>query len=454
MPTKTLHKQFSKTFPGLVPWVIWTFAIFFYMYQVILRISASVFADDWISGYGISSEHLGMLSGAFYYAYAGMQITSGRIMDKWGVRNTLTVASLTCALGSYIMATSSTYYAGMLGRFIIGIGSSCGYLGCLKIATVWFTPRQTSLIAGLSFSFGMIGGVIGNTPLALLNQHMHWQDIQMFFVWIGVGISALAWLGIRPPNKHDLITKYREAQAAIQELGKTKNKKKKKSLSKGKLLRIVSNPQAWIIATFGMLMYVPFAAFTDLWGISYFRIALGISETEASAINSLTFLGTVCAGPAYALLARHLRSHKHTMRISAICYAVCFGILLFAPYLPHSFVGFMSFALGFCFGGEILSYVAVVSLFPRNMSGTASGFTNTVVNLSGIIFQPLTGFILVWISLGPTPTKEEFQLALIPIFLCVIISVVFTFFMKETFPPKKKSVKLHETTLRSSNQKI
>ncbi len=84
MPTKNLHKQFSKAFPGLVPWVIWTFAIIFYMYQVILRISASVFADDWITGYGISADYLGMLSGAFYYAYATMQITSGRLLDKWG----------------------------------------------------------------------------------------------------------------------------------------------------------------------------------------------------------------------------------------------------------------------------------------------------------------------------------------------------------------------------------
>ncbi len=338
------------------------------------------------------------------------------------------------------MAVSSSYEFGMLGRFIIGLGSSCGYLGCLKIATLWFTPRQTSLIAGLSFSFGMIGGVLGNTPLAILNQHMHWQDIQMYFVWIGIGIGTLAWIGIRAPNKHDLITIY-HAKVAAQNPKPEGFKVTKSPTFRKKLFQILKNKQAWIIATFGMLMYVPFAAFTDLWGISYFRIALDISETEASALNSLTFLGVVCSGPAYALLARHLRSHKKTMRISAVFYGVCFGTLLFAPYLPQTLVGFLSFALGFFFGGEILSYVAVVSLFPRSMSGIASGFTNTVVNLSGIIFQPLTGFILAMSSVTNTPTKEEFQLALIPIFICVVVSIMLTFFMAETFPVKKKNNK-------------
>ncbi|USO01801.1 MAG: MFS transporter [Alphaproteobacteria bacterium] len=443
MPAKHLHKQFSKAFPGLVPWVIWVFAILFYMYQVILRISASVFADDWVTTYGIGMNELGMLSGVFYYAYGGMQISSGRLMDKWGVRKMLTFAALMCAFGSYIMALAPTYTIAMIGRFCVGVGSSCGYLGCLKIATLWFSPRQTGLIVGLSFSFGMIGGVLGNTPLALLNQHMHWQDIQMYFVWVGIGIAGLVWVGIRSPNKHDLITKLRTRTAPARA---TPTKKKNTSLVHS-LMIIAKTPQAWVMAICGMLMYVPIAAFTDLWGISYFQTTLGISETEASAINSLTFLGIVCSGPIYAMLSNHLRSHKKTMRISAVCLCFAFGGILIAPILPSTLVGFLSFLFGFFFGGEILCYVAVVSLFSRSISGLASGFTNTVVNLSGIIFQPLVGYILAALIEGSTPTSSTYQIALLPVFGCIVLSVVLTFFMIETFPPKKKIAESRHHTI-------
>ncbi|USO01800.1 MAG: MFS transporter [Alphaproteobacteria bacterium] len=430
MPIAQVRKHITQKYPQVIPWVIWMFAVVFYLYQMILRISSSVLADDWITSFHISTTELGLLSGAYYYSYGALQIPAGIAMDRWGPRSTLTMASLICALGCVIMATASSYGMAFGGRFIVGVGASCGFLGCLKIASLWFPHSQIGLVAGLTTSLGMIGGIIGNVPFAALNALHTWRAIQWALGLMGVFIALTIWMGIRNhhPGKSTHVRESAEGAPLI-----PANETIRDSLGK-----IIQQPQSWIMALFGFCMYTPLAAFTDLWGISFFKATLGISEKDASSLNSLTFLGLMIGGPLFAIYADYVQSHRHAMRTSALLFSLMFGLLIFSPWFPTLVVASLCLLFGVSFGGEVIAFVGIANTMPRKISGLCSGFTNTIVVLSGVLFQPFVGWLLGVFSSGQSPDRTAYILAFLPAWVCTCCAIVLTFFMIETHPNKRK----------------
>ncbi len=425
MSISHVRAHVSQKYPQVIPWIIWIFAVVFYLYQMILRISSSVLADDWMASFNLTAGELGLLSGAYYYSYGVLQIPAGIAMDRWGPRVTLSIAAIVCGVGCAIMAQAPTYTVAFLGRFLMGIGASCGFLGCLKIASLWFKPSQVGLIAGLSTSLGMIGGIIGNVPFAALNALYSWRSIQWMLAIIGGCIALIIWIGIRTPHVR---RKELDAEPMVPE---------KETVWKN-LQQIMSSRQSWIISVFGFCMYVPLAAFTDLWGISFFKIALNISETEASSLNSLTYIGLLLGAPMFAVFSDRLQSHRKTMRISAILFCSMFAMVILSPYMPRAVVPVFCLLFGVSFGGEVIAFVSVANTMPRNISGLCNGFTNTVVVASGILFQPLVGSFIALFSYGNSPSTQSYMFAFIPVLITACGAIFLTFFMIETHPTVRK----------------
>ena len=62
------------------------------------RLCPAVIALDMQEAFGISGTLLGVLSSAYFYPYAIMQIPSGLMADSWGPRKTVTTFFLLATL--------------------------------------------------------------------------------------------------------------------------------------------------------------------------------------------------------------------------------------------------------------------------------------------------------------------------------------------------------------------
>ena len=74
-------------------------------------------------------------SGLNFVSGIGAVLVSGNIMDKFGRRPTLLVASLLLLLGSAIVALAPSFAVLLLGRALQGLGSGTGWAAC----TVYIT---------------------------------------------------------------------------------------------------------------------------------------------------------------------------------------------------------------------------------------------------------------------------------------------------------------------------
>ena len=415
-------------------WVFWGLAALFYCYQFVLRVSPNVITQDLMRDFSVQGCALGVL-GAFYYkAYAAMQIPLGVLLDYYGPKRLIAVSCAVAAFGTYVFSSADTLHMASFGRAMMGAGAACGFIGTLKLATLWFPPERMGMVIGFTMVLGTLGATSAGAPLGYMVDHFGWRTSMGFVALMGIGLAVFITLIMREPKQ-----KYVERMAKVSDKDEGEDTY---GLLDG-LIVLLRSKQAWLIALFGCLMYVPLAALADLWGSLYLSERYGISSKHAAAVTSLLYVGVAVGAPAAMWFSDYFQSRKKVMFISAIAFFAVFSSLLYISQLPlFSMYGFM-FLAGFCFSGQNLVFAMATERLPTQISGIAAAFTNMIVMLSGVVFEPLVGWLLdfKWQGLytktgAPHFTTADFTFALSVIPLALLGAYLTLFFIRETYPSK------------------
>lgn len=398
----------KSTSPSSSRWLGWALAASFYLYEMVLRFSPSVMSESLMVDFGVSSLTLGVLSSTYYYAYVPLQIPCGWLVDRFGPRLVVTISCFICALGAFIMASTSQLCVAQIGRFLMGAGSACAFISCLAIVAHEFSLTRFAFLAGLSNMAGNIGGILAGAPLAIMVNELGWRQALIVLAWIGVGLACLCYIKITDD---------------------------KRSASSGKDLThmvktIAGLPQVWLAGIIGGLMYVPISVFSELWAIPFFMTTYQVPNTIAATIGStMICIGMMCGSPLIPMLSDFTKSYVGMMRSATVAMAGLFVAISFGEYFPMSCMYALCFTLGLVAGAQVLCFSCAKNAFPINhMEGTLMGVTNALVMMSGMIFQPLVGHILdvFWDgsylpSGAPFYSQNAYQYAILimPISLCL-----------------------------------
>ncbi len=411
---------------------IWCLAAMFYFFDNLLNVSPGVMKPELSAAFNLSAAELGILSSCYLWPYGLMQIPAGLLMDKVGPRILFTIASLFCAIGSFIFAAAYELEAAQIGRILIGIGASFAVIGCLKITSVWFPNKKFALFTGLMVSVGMFGSASGVATVNYINQIMGWRHATYCGAWVAIFLSVCMWLIIRdfPPTntinkKHSLSSNLPLPQIKIL-LG---------------LKKIISSKQIWAASIFAGLMFVPTLAFGGLWGIPYLIEGYGLSRGLSGFLVSLIFIGWVFGGPIYGWISDRLCLRNAPMYFANITTLIVSIMLIYIDNIPIPLIGLLMFLLGFFSSGFILAFVVTKESNPNQLSGTAIGFINTINTFSIAILQWIIGKILDVTTTNATITDlgekifshHDYQIALLSIPICLVISLISLFTLKETY---------------------
>jgi MFS family permease len=260
---------------------------------MILRVSPSVMTYELMQDFQVSSVTLGVLSSFYYYAYVIFQIPCGLFVDKLGPRRIITFSSLLCVIGAFLFAKSSCLLSAQIGRFLIGAGSACAFISCLKITAEWFKPTQFALIAGLTNMMGTLGATFGARPLATLVNLFGWRQSIFLMALAGIPVALLAWFFIKDHSSK---------QPEIDQKQTTKS-----SIRFGQSLKIIGgNKQVWLAGIIGGFMYLPISAFTELWAIPFLISSYEVNNEFASSMSVMLVIGMAFGSPLSAWWAGNL----------------------------------------------------------------------------------------------------------------------------------------------------
>jgi MFS family permease len=406
---------------------VWGLAAIFYLYELMLLVSPSVMHDDLSEVFNTSAEQLGSLAAFYYYSYAFMQIPVGLLMDRYGPRILLTIASLTCTVGCFIFASAEVLWVAQLGRFVMGIGGSFAVVGCLKLASLWFPVNRFALLTGLMVAIGMMGGVFGQAPVAKLVIWHGWRETMYLGSIAGAVLSVIIWWVIYDhPSGLSL-----------------KSLKPVASSSRWNFLHelwiVMKIPQIWVASLYAGLMFVPTTGFGQLWGVPYFSERFHLEKDAAGFMVSMIFFGWAIGGPFYGWLSDRIGLRKLPMVVAALGTMLIMTTILFAPVGPIA-IKLLMFLLGAMSSGFILAFSIVREINLPMLTGTAIGLINTLNNLSGALAQPIVGKILdkQWDGTllpngHPAYSLEMYNSALLFLPICLFVALLLMPFIKETY---------------------
>ena len=92
-------------------------------------------------------------------------IPLGILMDRFGPRRMFFVGSLLCAFSCFLFSYVSTPFMACVARLIMGVGAASGFLGTLKLGTLWLPAHRFGQVIALAMVFGTLGAVLGGAPL-------------------------------------------------------------------------------------------------------------------------------------------------------------------------------------------------------------------------------------------------------------------------------------------------
>lgn len=409
----------------LLPWAVWGLAALFYFYEMILQVSPGVMVPELMRAFQVNAAALGNLAAFYFYAYAGMQIPVGVLIDRYGPRRLLTAAISVCALGCLIFGSAMALPYAEAGRFLIGLGSAFAAVGCMKLAASWFPVERFGLLTGMMVTVGMSGAVFGETPLALLVGKIDWRPSMILLGCIGIALSATIWIIIRDHRQH---TSASIAHAATSQ----------PSMGQG-LRAVMRSKQTWLASIYGGLMFAPTSAFGALWGVPFLMQAYALSRPAAAGIISMLFIGWVVGSPVSGWFSDYIGKRRPPMFIGSVGALLSMIAIIYVPHLPLWLMNTLLFSFGFFSSGFLPAFSIVREINSSRTSATALGFINMLNMVGGAVLQPFIGLILDLFWTGSMAdgarsySVENFHIALAVLPIAMAISLLILPFVKETY---------------------
>lgn len=388
----------------------------FFAYAFIQRVAPSVMVDDLMRDFAVGGALLGNLSAFYFYAYAGIQIPVGIMMDRFGPRRLLTFTLLLCVVGSALFAYSETVTSASIARAIIGGSVAFGFVGTMTIAAQQFSPQRFAMCVGILQGIGMAGAVLGQRPYGVLVDATGWREA---LLWTGAVAAILAlaiWLTVRDGERHTgggarLLDGIRHA---------------------------LRNRETWLNAVVGMSLTAPMLAFAGLWAIPYLKTVYQFPEPEARGLASMLFIGWGVASPFVGGLSDRIGRRKPLIVGGVLMSMTGLALVAFVPGIP----GIMLYAIFFLTGvggcTMILAFALCRETTPLWARGAALGVVNGAVTGSGALFQPMLGWILDshWEGLEVAGARiysaEGYQIAILALVATNAVGLLAALCLRET----------------------
>src|SRR6516225_7669548 len=136
-----------------------------------------------ISDFGISKATMGLMLSAFSWSYCVMQVPSGWIVDRFGVRRAYAYGmglwSIACALtGAFRHIAALMFF-----RVMMGVGQSVAFPASARTVANWFPDTQRGLVNSSYLTGVRLGQALVNAVAVWLIAAIGWR---LFFVGSGL----------------------------------------------------------------------------------------------------------------------------------------------------------------------------------------------------------------------------------------------------------------------------
>jgi predicted MFS family arabinose efflux permease len=352
-------------------WLMWLIGSLFYAYQYVLRVLPNIMMPEVMHKFQVDAHLFGQFSGFYYVGYALMHIPIGLLLDKLGPKWVLPMCILLTVIGLLPLVYSETWFYTVIGRGLIGIGSSGAILGVFKIIRLAFPEAHFTRMLGFSVTLGLVGAIYGGQPVNYLMQHLGWEKVIQLIAVVGMGLALLTFILV--PNQPQSTQSHSMWQD---------------------IKSVLTNFRVLAICILAGMMVGPLEGFADVWGTEFLKAVYQLDLAMAAFLPSLLFLGMCFGSPLLSLLAEKTQAFFGLITCCAMIMATSF-ILILSQSLGAYWLSVLFFGIGMCCAYQILAIYKASTFVQESQVGLTTACANMIIMIFGFVFHSQIGRILV-----------------------------------------------------------
>ena len=193
LPTNTRHK--------VLIWAV-VCSIITYIDRVCIAQAKPLIVGD----LGLSDTQWGLVMSAFVWAYAGFEIPTGWLGDKYGARSTLTRVVIWWSVFTVATAAAWNFASLVVIRFLFGVGEAGCFPNITKAFTTWLPQRERVRAQGVNWMSARWGGAFTPLLVSWILGYVSWRTAFVLFGMLGFvwSIGFYRWFRDDPKDHPDV----------------------------------------------------------------------------------------------------------------------------------------------------------------------------------------------------------------------------------------------------------
>jgi MFS family permease len=363
------YKEKVMSVSRKMAWIMWMTSSIFYAYQYIMRVMPNIMIEDIMQQYQMDAALFGQFSGIYYIGYVLMHLPIGIMLDRIGPKKVMTGCMLLIVCGLLPVVISDNWIYPIIGRLLIGMGSSAAILGVFKIIRLSFAEQRFARMLGFSVTIGLLGAIYGGGPVAQMCDSLGYKVVTEIFAGLGIVLAGVTYFIVPELQSNNQETVIADLKA------------------------VFTNHKLLAVCFLAGLLVGPIEGFADVWGAEFLKQEYGFDPIATGYLTSLIYVGMCFGGPFLGIITEKTGQYLDSIIGAGLVMLVVFMALVAGLLTVSSMT--IGFALvGVCCFYQILAIYKASTYVPNNLVGLATAVANMIIMSFGYVFHSVIGFVI------------------------------------------------------------
>lgn len=340
-----------------------------YFLSYLYRTVNAVLSPDLVNDLRLDPARLGLLTAAYFLAFAAAQLPLGILLDRYGPRRVEATLLLGAAAGALLFARATAFPELLLGRALIGLGVAACLMAAFKAFTTWFPSEKLPFTNGIQMVSGGLGALAATTPVELALPLIGWRGLFMALAAITLATAAIIYVVV-PEQAGDRSA----CESLPQQLAGVGT--------------VFASRAFWQITPWAVAAQAAYLALIGLWAGPWLRDVAGFTRFAVAntllGVSLAMILGYFLFGTLAAALGRR---GVPPARVAAAGMSAFLGVQLLLALQPVGLAVPLWLLFGFCGTACILPYAVLSQQFPTRLAGRVNTGLNLLVFVAAFAAQ-------------------------------------------------------------------
>lgn len=364
------------------------------------RVNISVATPDIMRDFHISAGQMGIISSAYLWTYAVLQMPIGSIIDRIGVRWVNRVAAALWAISSFLSAAAGGLGLLLLSRLLLGVGEVPTVPAGWKAIGQWFPQHERGRATSIFDGCAKVSNVLGIPIMAFLVTTFNWQAAFVFTGVLSLLYLLIWWVLYLTPRQALARGRLKAGEFEYMRSGGAQDETVTGAGSLRGIGYLLRRRKTWGVA-FGYAAYT-YAYYVLLtWLPGYLGEQFGVNLLSGGLYTMIPWLVAVIAQFLFAgvVMDRWIKRTGDETKVRRI--VLITSMLVSLTVAGAAYAGSLPLALGFLSIGAAGLAVSnpagatiIALIAPEGYTGSLGGIVNFIANLIGIAAPIVTGFVV------------------------------------------------------------